>query len=93
MLVAVPLVIPWTEQTVLNPHEGRYKTERALLNENWSQWLLVGYLISGSKQVFEAKRPKLLELAFGRLARSTANIVLSTRQMAKSLQKPGSGYS
>ena len=62
MLIAVPLVIPWTEQTVLNPHEGRYRTKKAPSDENWSQWLLVGYLISGNKQEFEARRPQLLKL-------------------------------
>jgi len=62
MLIEVPLVIPWTEQTVLNPHEGRYRTKKAPSDENWSQWLLVGYLISGNKQEFEARRPQLLKL-------------------------------
>jgi hypothetical protein len=62
MLIEVSLVIPWTERTVPNPHEGRYRTQKAPSDENWSQWLLVGYLISGNRQEFEARRPKLLEL-------------------------------
>ena len=62
MLIEVPVVIPWTEGTVLNPHEGRYKTEQAPEDESWSRWLLVGYLISGDRQEFEAKRPKLQKL-------------------------------
>jgi hypothetical protein len=62
MRIAVPLVIPWTAQTVLNPHEGRYKTEQAPEDGNWSWWLLVGYLISGNRPEFEAKRPQLPKL-------------------------------
>jgi hypothetical protein len=58
MLVAVPLVTPWTEQTVLNPHEGRYKTERAPVNENLSQWLLVGCLNTRQQASIRGKAPE-----------------------------------
>jgi hypothetical protein len=59
LLIAPPVLIPWTAETVINPHEGRYKTEIAPLHQSWERWLLVGYLISGDTDVLLEKRPKL----------------------------------
>ena len=59
LLIAAPLIVPWTKETVLNPHEGRYRTEEAPQDTNWERWLLVGYLISGDTQRLSESRPQL----------------------------------
>jgi len=59
LLIEPPVLIPWTMETVINPHEGRYQTEIAPIHSSWERWLLVGYLISGDTDVLLERRREL----------------------------------